>query len=210
MFEVPSGYEIYWGFTVETLKKLWLATDCVFLQVSMRLVIVSNDRRIENARWFLSSKKNTPRIFNAIHHILHHQKKYVGFFEKSTCAAVRFPLYLTHQIMTVLSFAKCRILANTKHLYNIGTTSAQRLRRWVDVVQMLCKYFVFAGIVSVLDLTKNDTQGNAIKRIQGYRLLSRPRNCSGVSYCYFFRGIVWRSRMTTPTTWMFVFARLPH
>ena len=27
--------------------------------------------------------------------------------------------------------------ANTKHLYNICTMSAQRLRRWADVVQML-------------------------------------------------------------------------
>ena len=35
--------------------------------------------------------------------------------------------------------------ANTKHFYNICTTSAQRLRRWYDIVQMLYKYFVFAG-----------------------------------------------------------------
>ena len=36
--------------------------------------------------------------------------------------------------------------ANTKHLYNICTTSAQRLRRWSDIVQMLYKCFVFAGV----------------------------------------------------------------
>ena len=36
--------------------------------------------------------------------------------------------------------------ANTKHLYNICTTSAQRLRRWPNIVQMLYKCFVFAGI----------------------------------------------------------------
>ena len=35
--------------------------------------------------------------------------------------------------------------ANTKHLYNISTTLDQRRRRWAGVVQMLCKYFVFAG-----------------------------------------------------------------
>ena len=29
--------------------------------------------------------------------------------------------------------------ANTKHLYNISTTSAQRLRRWANIVQMLYK-----------------------------------------------------------------------
>ena len=33
------------------------------------------------------------------------------------------------------------IPANTKHLYNICTTSSQRLRRWADVVQMLYKCF---------------------------------------------------------------------
>ena len=35
--------------------------------------------------------------------------------------------------------------ANTKHLYNICTMLVQRRRRWTDVVQMLCKCFVFAG-----------------------------------------------------------------
>ena len=33
-----------------------------------------------------------------------------------------------------------------KHLYNICTTSARRLRRWADIVQMLYKCFVLAGI----------------------------------------------------------------
>ena len=33
---------------------------------------------------------------------------------------------------------------NTKHVYNICTMSDQRRRRWVDVVQMLYKCFVFA------------------------------------------------------------------
>ena len=37
-------------------------------------------------------------------------------------------------------------LANTKHLYNICTMLVQHLRRWANVVQMLCKCFVFAGI----------------------------------------------------------------
>ena len=36
---------------------------------------------------------------------------------------------------------------NTKHLYNISTILDQRRRRWVDVVQMLCKCFVFIGKV---------------------------------------------------------------
>ena len=35
--------------------------------------------------------------------------------------------------------------ANAKHLYNICTTSAQRLRRWSNIVQMSYKCFVFAG-----------------------------------------------------------------
>ena len=34
---------------------------------------------------------------------------------------------------------------NTKHLYNICTTLAQRLRCWTNVVQMLCKCLVFAS-----------------------------------------------------------------
>ena len=39
-----------------------------------------------------------------------------------------------------------------KHLYNICTTSAQRRRRCADVVQMLCKCFVFAGSLPPPDL----------------------------------------------------------
>ena len=35
--------------------------------------------------------------------------------------------------------------ANSKHLYSICTTTAQRLRRWSNIVQMLNKCFVFAG-----------------------------------------------------------------
>ena len=38
------------------------------------------------------------------------------------------------------------ITANTKHLYNICTMLDQRWERWADVVQMLYKCFVFAGI----------------------------------------------------------------
>ena len=35
--------------------------------------------------------------------------------------------------------------ANTIHLFHICTMSAQRLRRWSNIVQMLYKCFVFAG-----------------------------------------------------------------
>ena len=37
--------------------------------------------------------------------------------------------------------------AKAKHLHTICTTSAQRLRRWSNIVQMLYKCFVFAGLV---------------------------------------------------------------
>ena len=33
--------------------------------------------------------------------------------------------------------------ASTKHLYNICAMSAQRLRRWADIVQILYKCFLF-------------------------------------------------------------------
>ena len=35
---------------------------------------------------------------------------------------------------------------NTKHLYNICTMLGQRRRRWANIVQMLYKCFVIAGI----------------------------------------------------------------
>ena len=41
---------------------------------------------------------------------------------------------------------------NTKHVYNIFTTSAKRLRRWSNIVQMLYQCFVFAGNVMLLNV----------------------------------------------------------
>ena len=37
------------------------------------------------------------------------------------------------------------IIIAQKHLYNIYTTSAQRLQRWANIVQMLYKCFGFTG-----------------------------------------------------------------
>ena len=45
---------------------------------------------------------------------------------------------------------------NTKHLYNICTMLDQRQRRWADVVQMLYKCFVIAGLRVIL-VGGNDT-----------------------------------------------------
>ena len=42
-------------------------------------------------------------------------------------------------------YLAARYPANTKHLHSICKTSAQRLRRWSNIVQMLYKYFVFTG-----------------------------------------------------------------
>ena len=39
-----------------------------------------------------------------------------------------------------------QVQANTNKLYNIYTTSAQRLWRWPNIVEMLYKCFVFAGV----------------------------------------------------------------
>ena len=49
------------------------------------------------------------------------------------------------------------IPVNTEHLYSICPMLDQRRRRWADVVQMLCKCFVFAGIfmMKVRNLVSN-------------------------------------------------------
>ena len=61
-------------------------------------------------------------------------------------------------------YKKASFPANTKHLYNICTAAAQRLRRWSTIIQMLYKCFVFAGLATdhiviyqgVLNITKHD------------------------------------------------------
>ena len=44
------------------------------------------------------------------------------------------------------------IPVNTTHLYNICTMSAQRRRRWADVVQLLYKWFVFAEMAQQVNV----------------------------------------------------------
>ena len=56
----------------------------------------------------------------------------------------------------VYLYSACLILpANTKHLHNNCTMSAQRLRRWSNIVQLLYKCFVFAGLCIIPVYTCN-------------------------------------------------------
>ena len=54
---------------------------------------------------------------------------------------------MTEVHVDMLNWSRIALLmmdpANTKHLYKICTMSAQRLRRWSNIVQMLYKCFVF-------------------------------------------------------------------
>ena len=66
------------------------------------------------------------------------------------------------------------IPVNTKHLHNICTTSAHRLRRWFNVVQMLCKCFVFTGMFLRptfydMDNPANTTHWNNVGLMLGQR-----------------------------------------
>ena len=45
------------------------------------------------------------------------------------------------------------IPANTKHLNNMFTRSAKRLRRWFNIVQMLYKCVVFTGVAAEPNLS---------------------------------------------------------
>ena len=63
----------------------------------------------------------------------------------------RGPLLVNHQ--TILP-------VNTKHLHNICTTSAQRLRRWSNIVQMLYKCFVFTGYTVMSAILFDDTKAD--------------------------------------------------
>ena len=60
-----------------------------------------------------------------------------------------------------VSMKTANIPVNTKHLHNICTTLNQHQRRWADVVQMLCKCFVFTGI-SVHQVRTNLETGHHI------------------------------------------------
>ena len=55
-----------------------------------------------------------------------------------------------------LEVGLCIFPANTKHFHTICTTSSQRLRRWSNIVQMLYKCFVFAGLLQIISDITND------------------------------------------------------
>ena len=60
------------------------------------------------------------------------------------------------------------------HLHSICTTTAQRLRRWSNVVQMLYTCFVFAGLMWHTEnkLTPDDAVDNETGRGQQHQELS--------------------------------------
>ena len=66
-------------------------------------------------------------------------------------AAIHQSAYVQRDYLKLKRIILFTVPADTKHLYNICTTSAQRLRRWPNVVQMLYKCFAFAGVAPVSD-----------------------------------------------------------
>ena len=84
---------------------------------------------------------------------------------------------------------------NTKHLYIIDTTAAQRLRRWSNIVQMLCKCFFLCvcwetiAIHCLHDFAhKQDSQLNSLVLITVWRVVIEVRqdsqlNSSAFSHC---------------------------
>ena len=62
--------------------------------------------------------------------------------ERNVLNTICYLIFYNTNKFTINNFS-----ANTKHLYTICTTSAQLLRRWSNIVQMLYKCFVFTGLV---------------------------------------------------------------
>ena len=60
---------------------------------------------------------------------------------RSLCNGV-IVFFICHQTQNI-----CITFVRRKHLYNNCTMLVQRRRRWDDVVQMLYKCFVLAGII---------------------------------------------------------------
>ena len=55
------------------------------------------------------------------------------------------------QSLSIIRGEGVKFPANTKHLYNIYTTSTQRLRRWhniINVIQIFCVFWVITTIVN--------------------------------------------------------------
>ena len=78
------------------------------------------------------------------------KRKHINYLEKinhwvSPCR--KTASWLTTLSMQINHEITPRFPINTKDLYNICTMSDQRRKRWVNVVQMLYKCFVFARIM---------------------------------------------------------------
>ena len=77
---------------------------------------------------------------------------YIHVFVKAWCPI--YPVFIAPQVWIIT-----HDLWYTKHLYNMCTKLAQRLRRWPNIVQMLYKYFVFTGWLQRDD---HDISANAV------------------------------------------------
>ena len=74
--------------------------------------------------------------------------------------------------------------ANTKHVYNISTTTAQRLRRWSNIVQMLYKCVVFTAMSVFRDIRRASWEGAILPFILCLRLWVKPGGAASAFSCF--------------------------
>ena len=63
-------------------------------------------------------------------------------------------LVLIQKKYEICTLSEMNNRANTDHFYNICTTSAQRLRRWFNLVQMLYKMFCVCWEYNILFISE--------------------------------------------------------
>ena len=78
------------------------------------------------------------------------------FFRARSCVSVKLYSSMMRSMRHPIEKNGCP--ANTKHLYNIYTTSAQRLRRWSNILQMIYKCFMFTAWVILWEIAWHVSQ----------------------------------------------------
>ena len=149
-----NNLTFYWRVPLHFARMLHLLLSADLHEVREKKRITRWDIGIVDCVWscfnHVSVTATMSRFFDVTYSV---KGVVVALFKKNWREKVKLVFRPHHLLLYTLCFTYWEIYllpskhnpANTKHSYNICTTSAQRLRRWSNIVQMLYKSFVFAG-----------------------------------------------------------------
>ena len=119
----------------------------------------------KNKRWFINSRTIKPYLLVCAMGVIVYGFVITRHYHTVNAKHSNINNVLICNKGKIYTINKWLFPASTKRLHNICTTSAQRLRRWSNIVQMLYKCFVFTGLYITAHNYIDKVMEVAIKKI---------------------------------------------